>query len=95
MAVIQAFGGLLELPCPLSGARFFGSIVVMGIDEVNACAIVTINRFYDKNGRRPGSLFMGPQEIEVFRTHNSGVELNFFGIPVEPMELPGVMAKDE
>lgn len=64
----------------------------MNLSEVGACAILTIERFQQKHGVRPGALYFGPEEYEMMM--KDGLT-QFYGIPVLPMTQPGVMAKAE
>lgn len=62
----------------------------MNLSEVGACAILTLERYQREHGARPVVLYFGPEEYAMMK--KDGLT-QFYGIPVLPMEQPGVMAK--
>lgn len=62
----------------------------MNSSDVGACAILTIERFEQENGERPSVLYFGPEEyVQIMKDGMT----DFYGIPVLPMDQPGVMAR--
>lgn len=66
----------------------------MTVADIGAAAILTINRYMEEHGSRPRQLYFGPEELKIFSrdTEEGDGPLNFYGIPILPMQTPGVAA---
>jgi hypothetical protein len=64
----------------------------MQATDVGAAAIEAIHRFEAANSRRPDKLYCGPEEMMLIRQSLEEGGNGFYGLPVLPMDTPGVVA---